>query len=126
MNLLIRLLRDDYNVNTIGIFLDNESRGKSVKRRHIEKYLGWYNFNKEAHHKVRLGVKKDGFASIKDLAGYNEYYIVPTGSTVIEDGRIGDVDEDITKGKLKTLFAKAQRVKFGSRILADKMMNWLV
>ena len=39
---------------------------------------------------------------------------------------MGDVDEDITKGKLKTLFAKAQKGKFGSRILADKMMNWLV
>ena len=126
VNLLIRLLRDDHNINTIGIFLDNESRGKTVKRRHIEKYLGWFNFNREAHAKVRLGVKKNGFASIKDLAGYNEYYIVPTGSTVIEDGRIGDVDEDITKNKLKTLFVKAQKVKFGSRILADKMMNWLV
>ena len=126
VNLLIRLLRDDYNVNTIGIFLDNESRGKSVKRKHIEKYLGWHNYNREAHAKVRLGVKKNGFATIKELAGYNEYYIVPTGSTIIEDGRIGDVDEDITKGKLKTLFAKAQKGKFGSRILADKMMNWLV
>ena len=126
VNLLIRLLRDDHNVNTIGIFLDNESRGKSVKRKHIEKYLGWFNYNKDAHGVVRAGVKKNGFATIKDLAGYNEYYIVPTGSTIIEDGRIGDVDADITKGKLKTLFAKAQKGKFGSRILADRMMNWLV
>ena len=126
VHLLIRLLRDDYNVNAIGVFLDNESRGKSVKRKHIEKYLGWFNYNREAHGKVRQGVKKNGFATIKELAGYNEYYIVPTGSTIIEDGRIGDVDADITKGKLKTLFAKAQKGKFGSRILADKMMNWLV
>ena len=126
VHLLIRLLRDDYNVNAIGVFLDNESRGKSVKRKHIEKYLGWFNYNREAHGKVRQGVKKNGFATIKELAGYNEYYIVPTGSTVIEDGRIGDVDADITKGKLKTLFAKAQKGKFGSRILADKMMSYLV
>jgi len=126
VNLLIRLLREDHNVNTIGIFLDNESRGKSVKRKHIEKYLGWFNYNKDAHIKVRQGVKKEGFATIKDLAGYNEYYIVPTGSTIIEDGRLGDIDADISKGKLKTLFAKAQKGKFGSRILADKMMNWLV
>ena len=113
-------------MNAIGVFLDNESRGKSVKRKHIEKYLGWFNYNREAHGKVRQGVKKNGFATIKELAGYNEYYIVPTGSTVIEDGRIGDVDADITKGKLKTLFAKAQKGKFGSRILADKMMSYLV
>ena len=126
VNLLIRLLREDHNVNTIGIFLDNESRGKSVKRKHIEKYLGWFNYNKDAHIKVRQGVKKEGFATIKDLAGYNEYYIVPTGSTIIEDGRLGDIDADISKGKLKTLFAKAQKGKFGSRILADRMMNWLV
>ena len=126
VNLLIRLLREDHNVNTIGIFLDNESRGKTVKRKHIEKYLGWFNYNKDAHMKVRQGVKKEGFATIKDIAGYNEYYIVPTGSTIIEDGRLGDIDADITKGKLKTLFAKAQKGKFGSRILADKMMSLLV
>ena len=126
VNLLIRLLRDDHNVNTIGIFLDNESRGKTVKRKHLEKYLGWFNYNKEGHMQVRKGLKKDGFVTIKELAGYNEYYIVPTGSTIIEDGRLGDIDADITKGKLKTLFAKAQKGKFGSRILADRIMNLLI
>ena len=126
VNLLIRLLREDYNVNTIGIFLDEASSGKSVRRKAIEKYLGWFTYNKDAHIKVRKGVKRDGFATIKELAGYNEYYIVPTGSTVIEDGSLGEVDADITKGKLKTLFAKAQKRKFGSRILADRMMSLLV
>ena len=126
VNLLIRLLREDHNINTIGIFLDNESNGKAVRRKAIEKYLGWFNYNKDAHIKVRKGVKRDGFATIKDLAGYNEYYIVPTGSTVIEDGSLGEVDADITKSKLKTLFAKAQKRKFGSRILADRMMSLLV
>ena len=126
VNLLIRLLREDHNVNTIGIFLDEASSGKSVRRKAIEKYLGWFNYNKDAHIKVRQGVKRDGFATIKELAGYNEYYIVPTGSTVIEDGSLGEVDADITKSKLKTLFAKAQKRKFGSRILADRMMSLLV
>ena len=123
--LLIRLLRDRYGVNTIGIFLDNQSRGKTVRRKILEHYLGWFSMNKEAHAKVRAGIKKNGFATITN-AGYNEYYIVPAGSTEIHDGGLHDVDENTSKSKLKTAFVKSQKNKFGSRILADKMLNLII
>jgi len=123
---LLRILRDRYGINTIGIFLDSESKGKSVRRKLLETHLGWYSINKEAHAKVRQGVKKDGFATIIDKAGYNEYYIIPCGSMgIIDDGILG-VDENTTKSKLKTAFMKSQKNKFGSRILADRMLTLIV
>jgi len=123
---LLRILRDRYGINTIGIFLDTSSHGKSVKRKLLEAHLGWYSMNKEAHMKVRQGVKKDGFATIIDSAGYNEYYIVPAGTMGIHDAGILGVDENTTKGKLKTAFMKSQKNKFGSRILADRMLTLIV
>ena len=123
---LLRVMRDRYGINTIGIFLDGESKGKSVRRKLLESHLGWYSMNKEAHMKVRKGLKKDGFATIKDTSGYNEYYIVPCGSMSINDAGIMDVDENTTKSKLKTAFMKSQKNKFGSRILADRMLTLIV
>jgi hypothetical protein len=123
---LLRILRDRYGINTIGIFLDASSNGKTVKRKLLETHLGWYSMNKPAHAKVRQGVKKDGFATIIDSAGYNEYYIVPCGSMAIRDTGILGVDENTTKSKLKTAFMKSQKNKFGSRILADRMLTLIV
>jgi len=123
---LLRVMRDRYGINTIGIFLDTQSHGKSVKRKLLETHLGWYSMNREAHAKVRAGIKKDGFATIKDTSGYNEYYIVPAGTMSISDAGIHGVDENTTKSKLKTAFMKSQKNKFGSRILADRMLTLIV
>ena len=123
---LLRVMRDRYGINTIGIFLDSGSRGKSVGRKLLESHLGWYSMNREAHAKVRAGIKKDGFATIKDTSGYNEYYIVPCGSLGISDAGILGVDENTTKSKLKTAFMKSQKNKFGSRILADRMLSLII
>ena len=123
---LLRIMRDRYGINTIGVFLDTSSHGKSVKRKLLEAHLGWYSMNKEAHMKVRQGVKKDGFATIKDTSGYNEYYIVPAGTMGIHDAGILGVDENTSKGQLKTAFMKSQKNKFGSRILADRMLTLIV
>ena len=53
----------------------------------------------------------------------DRFYIVPSGNMQIDDGRIGDVPDDITKGKLKNLFLKAQKSKVGSRVLAERLMT---
>ena len=59
-------------------------------------------------------------------AGYNEYYIVPAGTMGIHDAGILGVDENTSKGQLKTAFMKSQKNKFGSRILADRMLTLIV
>ena len=121
---LVNLLRQRFGVKTIGIFLDGHS--KAIARRTLEKYLGWYSMNRDLHTKVRKDARRDGFATIT-TAGFNEYYIVPLGSMIIqedsglpfEDGELATV----TKGKLKSIFSKAQKRKFGNRVLANRMMD---
>ena len=124
VRLLVRLLRESHQVRTLGIFLDNDSAGKTIKRRTLEKWLGWYNYNKELYAEVRKGAKKNGFATIPtQYCAYDEFYVVPAGTMKITDDGLTDVDENTSKGKLKTAFMKSQKGKFGSRILADRMMS---
>ncbi len=120
---LLNLLKDRYDINTIGIFLDS---GRTIGRGQLEKYLGWYSFNREAHKAARKQCRSDGFATVK-TAGYDEYYLVPMGSIQISNETGLPLDDgeaaDMKKGQLKTLFAKNQKKKFGNRIMVNRMMD---
>ena len=124
VRLLVTLLRESHGVKTLGIFLDHDSAGKSIKRRSLEKWLGWFNYNRDLYAEVRKGAKVNGFATIPTkYCSYDEFYVVPAGVMQINDNGLTDVDENTSKGKLKTAFMKSQKGKFGSRILADRMMS---
>ena len=119
---LLTILKDRYDINTIGIFLTSE---RGLPRSLLEQYLGWFSFNRAAHKTARKECKTHGFATIRN-AGYDEYYLVPTGSVQIDDSGIPLEDgegESLTKGKLKTIFVKSQKKKFGNRILVNQMMD---
>ena len=121
---LVGLLKDRFGINSIGIYLDGWS--KTVSRGTLEKYLGWFNYNKEAHQKVRKQARKDGFCTVTN-AGWDEYYIMPVATMSIsdqtglphEDGSL----HDMKVGKLKSIFAKSQKQKFGNRIMVNRIMD---
>jgi len=120
---LLRLLKDRYDINTIGIFLDsNPSLGRGL----LEKYLGWYSMNRTAHKKARKDCRTNGFAVVRS-AGFDEYYLVPSRSVEISDetGLSIEAGEAATmkKGQLRSLFAKNQKRKFGNRIMVNRMMD---
>jgi hypothetical protein len=120
---LLRLLKDRYDINTIGIFLDsNRQLGRGL----LERYLGWFSMNRAAHKKARKECRTHGFATVK-TGGFDEYYLVPSGSVQISDETGLDIDRDeasaMKKGQLKNLFAKNQKRKFGNRVLANRMMD---
>ena len=119
---LLTIMKERYDINTIGIFLTSE---RGLPRSLLEQYLGWFSFNRELHKTARKECKTHGFATIRN-AGYDEYYLVPTGTVQIDDSGIPLEDgagENLTKGKLKTIFVKSQKRKFGNRILVNQMMD---
>ena len=119
---LLTILKDRYDINTIGIFLTSE---RGLPRSLLEQYLGWFSFNRALHKDARKECKTAGFATIRN-AGYDEYYLVPTGTVQIDDSGIPLEDgagENLTKGKLKSIFVKSQKRKFGNRILVNQMMD---
>jgi hypothetical protein len=45
---------------------------------------------------------------------------------ISDDTSLPEDAKGISKGKLKTIFAKNQKNKFGNRVLANRMMDLLV
>jgi hypothetical protein len=118
---LLTLLKDRYNINNVGIFLDSGSR---INRRTLERYIGWHSVNREAHAKARKAIRKDGFATITN-AGFDEYYIMPTNKMQMDTNVPYKVEENWSASKIKRVFAKSLNQKFGSRVLVDRLMNWI-
>ena len=118
---LLTLLKDRYGINNVGIYL---SSGARIQRRELERYIGWHSMHKEAHQKARKAIRKDGFATITN-AGFDEYYIMPTGKMQMESNVPYRVEENWTASKIKRVFAKSLNQKFGSRVLVDRLMNWI-
>ena len=123
---LIKLLKVRNNINTVGIYLES---GNTIQRGIMEKYLGWYNYNRDLHKKVRRQGRADGFITIK-TSGFDEYYIMPTGKIMISDFTGLPLDDgeasNMTKGKLKNIFAKNQKSKFGNRVMVNRMVDLIV
>ena len=118
---LLTLLKDRYGINNVGIYL---SSGARIQRRELERYIGWHSVNKDKHQMARKAIRKDGFATITN-AGFDEYYIMPTGKMQMESNVPYRVEENWTASKIKRVFAKSLNQKFGSRVLVDRLMNWI-
>jgi len=121
---LVGLLKDRFGINSIGIFLDGWNR--TVRRGTLEKYLGWISQNREEHKKVRKQARIDGFCTVTNV-GWDEYYIMPVAHIEIgdqdglpyEDGSL----QDMKVGKLKSIFSKNQKQKFGNRVMVNRIMD---
>ena len=117
---LLKLLKDRYGINLIGIYLEASN---TIQRSTLEKYLGWYSVNKELFKKHRNLGRKEGFITLKDV-GFDEYYLIPTGRIQIDDhDYMENVTSDMKAGKIKTAFAKNQNRKFGNRVLVNRIID---
>ena len=118
---VLALLKDRYNVNIIGLYLDGHSNGKTVRQSTLEMFLGWRYYNKEKFIKVRKELRQNGMASLPWTC-YDEFYIVPVGKLRDTSGDL-DIDGTMTVGKIKNAFKKNQNAKFGNKILVNRMMD---
>lgn len=121
-HLVLTALRDRMNINIIGIY-QIQAYTRTIPKRLMEKYLGWYSFNKEQHKALRQQVRVHGVGTVT-TPGYNEYYIIPTATMrEIDDTHMSQITSDSTKGQISKAFRKSLNSKFGSRVLVDRMMN---
>ena len=118
---ILKMLKDRYDINVIGLFLDGRSNGKSLRNKTLEKYLGYKRWNYSKHFAVRAEVKKNGVGTVF-FPGHDEYYLVPVGS-IQEEENVLEIDSDWTAGKIKNAFKKNLNKKFGNKVLVNKMMD---
>ncbi len=113
------MLQDRYDVSIVGLFLTDS---KTVSRRDLEPYLGWYSMYKDEHTKVRKDLRKTGVATVPCI-GYNEFHIVPSSKLQEKSDSLDDISEDMTVGKMKRVFSKAQNNKVGNKVLVNRLMD---
>jgi len=118
---IIQMMKDRHNLNVVGIFLDGNAQGRRLTMRTLELMIGQRYFNKAAHKEARSHCRKHGFAPIKTIS-YDEFYIVPVG-TIREDGGELNIEEGMSVGKMKAVFAKNQKTKFGNKMLVNRMTD---
>ena len=116
---VMTMLQDKYDVRIVGLMLSSMDR---VNRKTLEKYLGWYNYNEEAHAAVRKDSRKSGVATVP-CAGYDEFHIVPTAKLQDKSDSLDAIEEDMTAGKMKRIFSKAQTNKVGNKVLVNRLVD---
>ena len=118
---VLALLKDRYDINIIGLFLDGGSNGRTVRQGTLEMFLGWRYYNKEKFIKARQEIRKNGMAALPWMC-YDEFYLVPVGKLRDTSGDL-DIDGTMTVGKIKNAFKKNQNAKFGNKVLVNRMMD---
>ena len=64
-------------------------------------------------------MKENGFCVV-ETAGYDEYYILARKNLRIEDNGLDGIKSDMTKGKMKNAFVKAQQGKIANKKMLSK------
>ena len=116
---VMTMLQDKYNVRIIGLYLTSDD---TIRRKTLEKYLGWYSYNEIAHKAARRDARKTGVLTVPS-PGYDEFHIVPTAKLQDKSDSLDAIEEDMTAGKMKKIFSKAQGNKVGNKVLVNRLVD---
>ncbi len=107
-------------INTLGFFISNgnwEWRQKIndiyCENHQDDDYYGYDDLRK----KFQKEYTKNKCVTVKDYAGYNEYYVVKSGQNLDTDNGELVVNEDASKGQLTSAFKKFSRNKKSNKVL---------
>ncbi len=107
-------------INTLGFFISNSNWEWKSKISDIyyenstdDDYYGYDDMRK----KFQKEYAKNKCVTVKDYAGYNEYYVVKSGQALDTDNGELVVNEDASKGQITSAFKKFSRNKKSNKVL---------
>ena len=111
-------------MNVIGFFIAGTGRSGRIDKRtisHVTKIPTWDDEMKSILRKVN---KEKFYAVEGDVTGYDEYYLLPGGSTLdVENAGLDDKLVGASKAKLKSAFGKSMKGKITSRVLLNRFIK---
>jgi hypothetical protein len=113
---LIRLLRKRTNSNVIGFYVIH-SRDYNRRIRH------WYR-NVDNHEEIKSEFRKNKFMVLENT-GYNEYYILHSGSMDTEEDVIMKVPENVTTRNLVSAFTKYAGARVSNRVVLNRFIHMI-
>ena len=120
-DLLLNVLRNQYNVNTVGFYIVKNLRRMWDLETMVGKYKDW-NDKQTKILKLKKQFNKEKCADVvKD--GYNRYFLLNGKDLGVENTDLSGVNENMKTGKIKQLFSKSMKGRIVSRSLLNKFIQ---
>ncbi len=120
--LLMKVLKEQHGVNTIGFYLAKRIRSWDYDRFvDRSKYKTW-DARHEQITKIKSQFNKEKCA-IVTKPGYNKYFVINGKTMKVENADLSDVNDNMKTGKIKQLFSKSMRGRIISRTLLNKFIE---
>tara|TARA_R110000803_G_scaffold60132_1_gene119210 strand:- start:1380 stop:3662 length:2283 start_codon:yes stop_codon:yes gene_type:complete len=119
--MLLKVLQEQHNVNTIGFYVVNNLRRMYELESMIGEYKDW-NDKQSKIAKVKSQFNKEKCADVIS-GGYNKYFLLNGKDMKVENTDLSGVNESMTSGKIKQLFSKSMKGRIVSRSLLNKFIK---
>jgi hypothetical protein len=122
---LLKVLKNRiYGMNVIGFFIAGTGRSGRIDKRTISWITKIPTWDDEMKSILRKVNKEKFYAVEGDVTGYDEYYLLPGGSSLdVDNAGLDDKLVGASKAKLKSAFGKSMKGKITSRVLLNRFIK---
>src|SRR6056300_1270546 len=119
--ILLNVLKDQYNINTIGFYVVKRLNRMWELEAMIGKYKDWT----DKHSKLEALKKRFSKDKVADVIkpGYNRYFLLNGKTMAVENTDLSAVNDGMKAGKIKQLFSKSMKGRIVSRSLLNKFIE---
>ena len=119
---MLKVLKDQHGINTIGFFLAKRIRSWDYDRFvDRKKYKDW-SARHEQQQKIKSQFNKEKCA-IVNKEGYNKYFLINGKTMKVENADLSAVNDNMKTGKIKSIFSKSMKGRIISRTLLNKFID---
>ena len=111
--ILLEILKDRTGTTLAGFFIT------AAQKRGFTSDMGYAGVPWDKINELWDSVKKEGYGVVESDLGYDEYYILSSKTLKIEDEDL-EISSDMTKGKMKNAFVKAQKGKIANKKMLSR------
>ena len=93
--------------------------------RQFSREVGWLaggDYEKVAQ--MRDELKKSAFTIVEGDLGYQQFFILSDKHLKVEDVEL-EIDDDMTKGRMKNAFVKSRKNKIGNKAMLSKFCEFV-
>ena len=124
-NTLLRVLKGRIDgMNVVGFFIAGTGRSGRIDKNAISWVTNIPSYSDEMKVILKKVNKEKFYAVTGDVTGYDEYYLLPGGSSLeVENAGLDDALVGASKAKLKSAFGKSMKGKVSSRVLLNRFIK---
>jgi len=120
--LLLKVLKEEHGINTIGFFLAKRLRAWDMDRYVDRKKFKTWEQRHDQLQKLKSQFNKEKCA-IVNKDGYNKYFVINGKTMKVENTDLSAVNDGMKSASIKRLFSKSMKGRIISRTLLNKFIQ---